>query len=321
MVKIKDLQVGSKVDIFGLIEVLQEKQTSNNKAYIEMVIADNTGKVNVKSWDTTLEDIGDIKVGNIIKIRGNVDEWQGNKQVIVIKANNGIPLIRLATVEQDNINTKEFIETTPVEPKIMLKELRDITKEFKNEDYKKICLKFFKEYEEELLYFPGAQTIHHAVKGGLLYHIYSMVKIGTPIADYYSLDKELLLTGIIIHDIGKIEQFDVNESGKVDDYTKEGYMLGHMIQGIKMLNELVMGLNIDEEVLLLLEHMIASHHFHEEWGAYQKPMFVEAEVLHHLDMIDSRVDLLKKATEEVDDGQMSSKNPYLRRMFYKPKAL
>lgn len=320
MIKIKDLQVGKKVDVFGLIEVLQEKQTSNNKTYIEMVITDNTGKVNVKSWDTTLENIGNIKVGNIVKVRGNVDEWEGNKQIIVIKNNNGIPLIRLA-VEQDNIDMKEFIEIAPIEPKIMLKELKNIAKAFKNEDYKSICLRFLKEYEEELLYFPGTQTIHHAVKGGLLYHIYSMVKIAIPIADYYSLNKELLLTGIIIHDIGKIEQLNADENGKVDDYTKGGYMLGHMIQGIKMLNRLVVELDIDKEILLLLEHMIASHHFHEEWGAYQKPMFVEAEVLHHLDMIDSRVDLLKRATEKVDDGQMSSKNPYLKRMFYKPKVL
>lgn len=316
--QIKDLKVGEKVDLFGLITTIKEKVDTNKKKYLDLLLEDKTGSVYVKFWQTSLEDLmtfGDFECGKLVKIRATVDKWQENKQLIPEKSpkDNKIPLIRLAN-EDDGVNVEDYVKCAPIESKLMLENLFDIIKDFENETLKVVCDKVLTENEEKLIYFPGAQIIHHAMKGGLLYHIHTMVQLAIPIGDRYpNINKELLLSGVIVHDIGKLSELDSDTNGKVANYTKEGSLLGHTIQGIKMLNTLIRDLEVDYDTILLLEHMIASHHFDETWGAYQKPAFVEAEILHHLDMIDSRASMIAEITDNLETNEFSESMSYLNK--------
>jgi 3'-5' exoribonuclease len=133
---------------------------------------------------------------------------------------------------------------------------------------------------------------------------------------YQFVDRDILIASAMLHDAGKIiELSDFPEN----DYTDDGQLLGHMIIGVDMLDELACGVDISPECLMLLKHMIISHHYDETWGAYQKPMFPEAELLHHLDLMDSRMNIMMSYYENLQAGEFSEKNYWLGRRAYKPK--
>lgn len=319
MLNISNLVIGETVDLFGIVSKVEQKKTSNNSSYVNGLIEDKSGKVEIKIWDIELKDLGDIDNGDFVKIRGIVGEWNEQKQITIENPKNKVPFIRKVN-ERDGVNINDFIKCSPIDPQIMWNFLNDLVSKFKNHTLKTVCSKVLEDYKKEFLYYPGAQTVHHAVKGGLLQHTYMIVKSAIAMADIYTdLNKELLIGGAIVHDIGKIVEIDTNENGSSSGYTKKGYLLGHMIEGIKIINYIVSNekTEIDPEVIVLLEHMIASHHFEESWGAYQKPAFLEAEILHHLDMIDSRLDIILSITEQLDENDFSNPTRYLssRRIF------
>lgn len=323
--QIKDLKTGEMVELYGVVSVFEERTKTDNSKYVELRVEDKSGTIDGKIWDISIKDLPQIEVGKLVKIRGLIKEWNSKKQLHIQKhPSTNKPLIRLTT-EEDGVSIDDYLKCAPIETKLMLEDLKNVINNFSNEDIKLICAKFVEEYKNELLCYPGAQNLHHSVKGGLLYHIHTMLNVATPIADNYpNINNDLLFAGVILHDIGKIRELDVDENGKASKYTDEGYLLGHTIQGIKMLNEIVFSINterdvkLDKSVVLLLEHMIASHHFDEMWGAYQKPAFLEAEILHHLDMIDSRVNMVNNVTETLEPNTFSERQWFLNeRRIYK----
>ena len=135
-----------------------------------------------------------------------------------------------------------------------------------------------------------------------------MLKVGSSLVKIYpDVNKELLYAGIILHDIEKINEMDSNVLGIVSDYTTDGKLLGHLIMGIKTIDRITREKNLDLEASLLLQHMILSHHNFPEFGSPKKPMFLEAELLHHIDMIDARVYDFAKIQNELEPGDFSQK--------------
>ena len=162
---------------------------------------------------------------------------------------------------------------------------------------------------------------HHSIRAGLLYHIVRMLYAGDKLSDIYDIvNKELLFAGIILHDIAKIEEYDANELGIVSDYNAEGQLLGHIIQGITMIDNAANYLGVDSEVALLLKHMILTHHYEPEYGSPKKPMIPEAEMLHYLDILDARMYDMEKALNKVEPSGFSEKVWTLdNRKIYKSK--
>lgn len=300
--KIKSVQKGQDYLGFLFIKSQMTKTATNGSRYFNMVLNDaDFDEIDGKKWDVKPEDEEIFTNGKLVKIKGKVQEFNNRLQLIVER-------MRL-TDDSDDVNIDDYIETVPVDIDEMLEYINDTIDNFQNEDIGAITKKIFNNQTQALAYFPAAKKHHHAIKGGLLYHLYSMLKIGKGLAGIYPfINRELLYAGIILHDIGKINEMVSDENGSVSDYTPEGKLLGHITQEIVELELVGTELGTDPEVLMLLKHMILSHHYQPEFGSPKRPMFPEAELLHHIDMIDARMYTMEQALNRVEPGSFTEPN-------------
>lgn len=298
--KIRELQTGDNVQTFFLIKAADCKTSSNNKMYFDFTLVDSTGEINAKLWEYSTEAQEQFIPNVLIKVKGIVNEWQNKLQLKIDK-------IRVATAE-DGVDIGDFVPVAPYSPEFMYAEIEGYIKRITNQDMQNIVSSIVTEHKAKLLLYPAAKQNHHAVRSGLMYHIMTMLKMGDKASDIYQgLNKDLLFAGIILHDIAKIVEMNASELGIVSEYTVEGEMLGHIIQGIKMIDQTATKLGADAEVSLLLQHMILSHHYEPEYGSPKRPMIPEAEMLHYLDIIDARMYDMQRVLGTVEDGTLSEK--------------
>ena len=292
---IKEFEVGSKIEGFFIIKTLDIKLSSNGNRYMDFSLGDRTGDITGKLWECTEEDMERFKGGMLIKVRAVVSEWQGNLQLKIDR-------IR-ATMPDDNVNPSEFVPVAPYDPELMFNIILHFIEVIRNKDIKNITSMIINDNKKSLSFYPAAKSNHHSIRSGLLYHITTMLKLAEKIIEVYPyLNSDLLYAGVILHDIAKLYEMDATELGIVTDYTVEGQLLGHIIQGINMVEKASEKVGADKEVTMLLEHMILSHHYEAEFGSPKKPMFPEGEILHHLDMMDARMFDMRKALEGTEEG-------------------
>lgn len=170
------------------------------------------------------------------------------------------------------------------------------------------------------MWFPAAKRMHHAERSGLLHHTTDMLKAAEAICVIYPwLHRDLLLAGVIIHDLGKLEELKSDEVGNVSDYTREGQLIGHLVQGVANLRAAAEKTGVTGEVVTLLEHLLISHHGEMEYGSPTPPMFPEAEALRWIDMMDARMNAMKSALDRTPEGAFSEKVYTLDRRVYHPR--
>ncbi len=297
---INEFKSGDSIEGFFLIKGVSVKTSSNNKTYLDITFADKSGEINGKKWDSSSEDEELYTENKLVKLRGNISEWQGRLQLKVLK-------IR-PSEDEDNVNIEEFVMSAPEKSEEMYNELIKYIDRISNKDIKGITSHIINESKDKLLYYPAAKSNHHSIKSGLLYHVITMLRSGDKLSDIYThLNKDLLFAGIILHDMSKLDEMSASELGIVTEYTIEGQLLGHIIQGIKRIEKVAELVGADKEVAMLLEHMILSHHYEPEFGSPKRPMIPEAELLHYLDIIDSRMFDMAKALETVDSNEFSDR--------------
>lgn len=298
--KIKQLQSGDIVQSFFLVKSADSKTGSNNKSYLDLTLVDNTGDINAKIWDRSEEDVEKYVPNTLVKVRGVVNEWQSRLQLKIEK-------IRVTTAE-DDLDIGEFVPVAPYSPEFMYAEIESYIEKIKNQDMHNIVKSMIAANQEKLLLYPAAKQNHHAIRSGLMYHIMTMLRMGEKTCQVYeNLNRDLLFAGIIVHDLAKIEEMNASDLGIVSEYTIEGEMLGHIIQGIKMIDRTATMLEADPEVSLLLQHMILSHHYEPDFGSPKRPMIPEAEILHYLDLIDARMYDMQRVLNTVEEGKLSEK--------------
>lgn len=314
-VNIKDFKVGQRIKGVYLIKNIAVKITnSNNKKYLDITLSDKTGDINAKLWDLKEDFNNNEFVENtLVCVKGCVLSWQSIMQLKLESISNDF--------DRENINISDYVKCAPIDSNEMFDELHKIVSSFKNDDIRNILLEILSIKKEKLLYYPAAKSNHHSIKGGLLYHILSMIKLGEKICELYSIvNKELLFAGIILHDIEKTEEMNSSELGIVSTYTVEGQLLSHLIQGITLVDRVSSKVEASSEIRMLLQHMILSHHYEPEYGSPIKPMIIEAELLHYIDVIDARMYDMKKILDGVDEGNFSERIFSLNnRKVYKPK--
>lgn len=311
--KIVDFKVGDSIQGFFLVKSMKLKTSSNNKTFLDFNLTDKTGEINAKLWDGTKEDEKKYSEGKLIKVRGNISEWQGKLQLRIIKIRT--------TNDDDNIIIDDYVPSAPEKPETMFRQILSYIDKIDNKDIHNIVSYIFKENKSKLMFYPAAKSNHHSMHGGLLYHILTMLKGAERFLEIYTfLDKDLLFGGVILHDIAKINEMDSNELGIVSSYTSEGELLGHIIQEIKQIEKVSEKMGADKEITTLLQHMVLSHHYEPEFGSPKRPMIPEAEMLHYLDVIDARMFDMKKTLESVEPSSFSDKIWTLHsRKLYKAK--
>lgn len=311
---ISDYKVGERIDDYLIIKKIDLKTTNaNGKKYLDMILGDNSGEISAKLWEVPEAMENAFSANKVVKVRGTVTLYQNTPQF-------KIELIReLSSTEE--IDTSCLVVSAPYSSDYMYNTiLENYIEVMSNDDIRNIVTYIFKENEKELKYYPAAKRNHHSIRGGLLYHVLTMLKLAEAMAGIYpQLNKDLLYAGIILHDMMKIKEMNSSELGIVDEYSVEGSLLGHITMGIKNISRVAREMGASEEVEMLLEHMVLSHHYEPEFGSPVRPMFKEAELLHHIDMIDARMYDFTNIECRLDGGQMSEFIPTLdRRRVYKP---
>lgn len=313
---IKDLVVSQEILDFFSAKNCTLKKGSNGKMFLDIILGDKTGEVSAKKWDIAEEEqlsLLEIKDGDVVRIKGTVTEWNGSKQIRIGR-------IRKAVVS-DAIEMSDFIKAAPEKAEDMYNYICSVVESFGDDDLKRLCKKLLTDEKERLMYYPAAQKNHHAQMAGLLYHMKRMLMTGERICEVYKgLNKDMVLCGVVIHDIEKLNEIESNEYGRSSGYSFEGQLLGHIVQGVKAIDRLTLDLEIPREKAIMLEHMILSHHYEPDFGSPKKPLFPEAEILHYLDIIDARMFDFEEALEKTQPGEFSDKVFTLdNRKIYKPK--
>lgn len=300
---ISEFKTNQEVISYFIVKTIAIKVGSNKKAYLDLLLADKTGEISAKKWDIADEEmpgLEKIKEGSIIKVKALVTEWNGMKQLRVSR-------IRQTSAE-DNIVMTDYIKAAPEDAADMYAYIYGKADNFKDKDLKNICIKQLTDNKDKLMYYPAAQKNHHAEMAGLLYHIKRMLMMAEKACEVYTnLNRDLVMTGVILHDMEKINEIESNELGISTGYSFEGKMLGHLVQGVRTIDKLADQLDIPREKAVMLEHMILSHHYEPEFGSPKKPLFPEAEMLHYLDMIDAKMFDMQEALEKTEPGGFSDR--------------
>ncbi|HBI03747.1 MAG TPA: CMP-binding protein [Paenibacillaceae bacterium] len=313
MKTINQFQNLDQITGFFLVKKCETKTASNNKKFMDFLLCDKTGEINAKLWDASEEHEQTYQANMLIKVRGLTKEWNGNLQL-------NIDLIR-PVINEDGVELSDYVPSAPFDPEYMLSIIMDYVNQIQHPDIKCIINQLIMENRDKLLYYPAAQKNHHSIRSGWLYHIMTMLQAAEKMQEIYSfLNKDLLFAGVILHDLAKLSEMEANELGIVSNYTIEGQLLGHIVQGIKMVDKIATDIGADEEIILLLQHLILSHHYKGEWGSPKSPMIPEAEMLHHLDIIDAHMYDFKHALDNTEPGTMSDQVWTLSRRVYKQQG-
>ena len=294
----KSVNNSGTVEGFCLVKSAEVKKTAKGLAYLDMTLTDSSGEINAKLWDYKEDVHGSIKVNSIVKVRGSESVFNDMPQLRVDR-------IRPA-LESDNVRVEDFVPSSEYSGESLFDAIYEVADNFKNEELKTIVTSILNELKEQLTVCPAAFRLHHAIRGGLMYHTLSVLRLAQSVSQIYpSVDKELLFSGIILHDVAKIWEFELSDAGVVSGYTVDGTLIGHLVRGAMNIEMRGRELGINKDTLMLLEHMVISHHGEPEFGAAVRPMFLEAEILSQLDLLDARIYEVTQAISEVSVGEFT----------------
>lgn len=306
---ILNYEVGKQVDLFLLIKSSTKGIASNGKPFLTLILQDQSGEIEAKLWDANEEDEKNYAAKNIVKILGDVQNYRGRSQLKIRQIRQTGP--------SDSVKLEDFLETAPLSQEEMVGKLNQYIFEMKNPNIQRITRHLIKKYQKEFLEYPAATKNHHEFVSGLAFHVVSMLDLAKVIAGLYpSLDTDLLYAGVILHDMGKVMEL----SGPISTvYTIEGNLLGHITIMINEIGKAAEELGISGEEVLILEHLVLSHHGKAEWGSPKPPLIKEAEILHYIDNLDAKMNMLDRALERVKPGEFTERIFALdNRSFYKP---
>ena len=306
--KIREIKPGDNgVEFDAIITTVLNGKTAK-APYLSLVFQDSTGSLDAKLWAVTPEQIQTITLGKVVHVVGDAIKYNDDTQVKVNK------ITVLDSSEQQQV---QYLKSAPIDRKEMLNGIEETIKQIKNEKIHKIVESLYFQYRDQFEIYPAASKNHHEYVSGLVYHTYSMLSLAKALCvNYPSLNPDLMYGGIILHDIGKIAEL----SGPiVPEYTMEGKLLGHISIGQVLIDRCARELNIEGEEVLLLRHVVLSHHGKLEYGSPVLPLIKEAEMIYLIDNIDARMNMIDKALENVEPGHFAKRVFSLEnRGFYKP---
>lgn len=302
-------KAGDKVDdVFVVFEkILAQKKDGSN--YLGITLSDRTGKIKGVIWDNVDKISSGINSGDFVNVKGNISEYKGSLQAVV----KNIELL-----PSDSVDPSDFLPITRHDIDSMFERVIKLSDSIEDKNLKELLEAFWKdsEFVEKFKKAPAAKMMHHACIGGLLEHTLSMSLLADRIAGHYKgIDRNILIAGAILHDIGKIKEFEYDI--KID-YSDEGRLLSHIVIGLGMIDEKIKGIKeFPDNLSLLLKHMIVSHHGTRDFGSPEPPKTIEAVLLNYIDEIDSKVSGIREfmASEETG-GNWTKYHKILERHFY-----
>jgi 3'-5' exoribonuclease len=285
----------------------QVKSKKNGDLYLSVILADRSGQLQANMWDNVADALDAFEQDDFVKVKGVIHKYNGRWQLTMHKVRR---------LEEQEIEYSDYIAKTTKDIEQLWRMLSEFVESLKNPWLKGLVKEFMADEAIATAYknAPAAKTLHHAFVGGLLDHVVSLFTLcDLAVRNYPQVDRDLLLTGAFLHDIGKVHELAYQRSIA---YTTKGQLLGHMIIELEMLHQKIARLpGFPDELKVLIEHMIISHHGQYEFGSPKLPMFPEALMLHYLDDLDSKMESMRAQFErEAElDSPWTSYNPSLGR--------
>lgn len=310
---VTDIVAGDAVsDIFMLAEKSMAHKRDGNP-FLNLALADKSGQIKGVVWDNAAQIASLANAGDFVRIQAAAGEYRGTLQLVVKS---------LSTIPADALSAEDFLPASTRNVNKMFDRLRALTDTIASRDLRALMDAFWNDGDLVRLFkrAPAAKKMHHAYLGGLIEHTLSMSLLADKVAGHYSgVDRDLLIVGAVLHDIGKIREltYDVNI-----DYTDEGRLLSHIAIGLEIVNAKIQSLaGFPAEQAALIKHMIVSHHGAREFGSPEPPKTIEAVLLNYIDEIDSRVNAIREFMAADDpDASWTSYHQLLERQFYKSNA-
>ena len=285
----------------------QVKTKKNGEFYLAVTLADRSGQVQANMWDNVGDALNAFEQDDFVKVKGMVQKYNGRWQLTIHKVRK---------LGDNEIDHADYLPKTSKDIEQLWRTLGEFVESFENPWLKQLVQAFMADEAIATAYknAPAAKTLHHAFVGGLLDHVVSLFTVcDLASRNYPQVNRDLLLTGAFFHDIGKIHELSYQRS---ISYTTKGQLLGHMIIELEMLHDKLAQIpGFPEELKILIEHLIISHHGHYEFGSPKLPMFPEALMLHYLDDLDSKMESMRAQFERESELETAwtSYNPSLAR--------
>ncbi len=301
--------VGETIELYLLIKQVTKGTTNTGKPFLTIIFQDKSGEMEAKLWDASETDEKNFQPETIVKVAGDIQSYRGRSQLKIKK-------IRPAA-SSDGFKISDFLETAPLSIEEMIEKITQYIFEMQNPNIQRITRHLLNKYQKPFLEYPAATKNHHEFVSGLAFHVVSMLDLSKAIGTLYpSLDRDLLYAGVILHDLGKVMELSGPTS---TTYTIEGNLLGHITIMVNEIGKAADELGIEGEEVMVLKHLVLSHHGKAEWGSPKPPLIKEAEMLHYIDNVDAKMNMLDRTLKRVKPGEFSERVFALdNRSFYKP---
>ena len=310
---LKDIKQGDKVVSSFLVTEKNMAFSQKGFPYLTVQLKDKSGGIEGKVWDNALDFDRQFKKGDIIFIEGRAASYKNSIQISIID---------IKKIAWEEVEPADYLPAVNGDVNVMFNEMICYIEKV-NDKYLRALLNSFFQEEKTISLFkraPAAKGFHHIYLGGLLEHTLSVVRLLEKVSDHYpDLNKDMIIAGGILHDIGKIYEFSYDN---IIDYSDEGRLIGHIVMGVEMINKNIAVIpDFPVQLALELRHIILSHHGEFEFGSPKRPKTLEALVVHYIDDMDAKFNafhtLLTDSTKP--DSDWTSYNRFLERFLYKKK--
>ncbi len=307
---IQNLSDGETIDEVYLVSEKQLRANRNGNLFLQLEIRDRSGSISARLWNAGEQLFRSFEEGEFLRTKGKVQLFQGALQII---------LTQIERVRSEEVDINDFLPHTEQDVSRLFDRLRSTMMRLGNPHLRGLaeCFLMDEEFVAGFCRAPAGIRNHHAYLGGLLEHVVNMLDVAEQISPLYpEVDRDLLLIGVFLHDVGKVRELSYL---RVFNYTDEGQLIGHLVIGVEMVNEKIplvsdlTGVPFPKELLLRIKHLILSHHGTYEFGSPKLPMTPEAIALHYLDNLDSKVHTFTRDIRE-DSNQQSAWTPYNQAM-------
>lgn len=304
---VKELEANQVITTSFLVHSKEIRQKKGGELYLSLMLGDRTGELDAKMWDNVSEVLEAFDRDDFVKVKGLIQIFHNRPQLTIHK---------MRRLDDSEIDFSDFFPSSPRDPEEMWRELQGVVAGIRNPNLKSLLDAIFSEPEVASRYrrAPAAKSIHHAYLGGLIEHVLSLCALARMTAGHYRhIDADLLLTGVVLHDIGKIYELNYERGFS---YSTDGQLIGHMNIALRMVADKLRDLpDFPPQLRSLVEHMILSHHGQLEFGSPKLPQFPEALLLHYLDDMDSKMECMRAliANDRQVDGCFTSYNAALER--------
>ncbi len=304
---VKDLQANENVTDFFLVQTKDVRLKKSGEPYLSLVLSDRTGRLDAKMWDGIEDVVDTFAGGDFVKVAGFIQIYRMKPQITIQ---------RLRPAQESEIRISDYLPHTDKNVDEMFNALLARVADFKNSDLKRLLEAFLHDEDvaERYKRAPAAKSLHHAFIGGLLEHVTSLMQLAERVGSHYDfIDVELVLTGVVLHDLGKIHELHYERTFQ---YSDEGQLLGHIPIVLQLIDRKCAELtDFPAKLKTLVEHLILSHHGKYEFGSPKLPSFPEALLLHYLDDMDSKLESMRAsiAAYREEESGWTPYNPSLER--------